>query len=128
MTSTTSTPLFREERVADACDIGALSETLTDRKVHGILESSHSLPLGVSLRCSSEAHCDMHVELWLTFGFTLVLFDFTSNSILPACVEVLSQRSTLDDPARRTLHERGFCPHHQYLSPQRGASGRCLRC
>lgn len=114
--------------MADACEIGTLPETLTDRKVHGTLKSSHSLPLGVSLRCLSEAHCEMHVELWLNFGFTLVPFDSTSNSILPACVEELSQRSTLDDPARRNLHERGCCPHHQCLSSQRGASGRCLRC
>lgn len=123
---TTCTSLFRDERVADACDIETCCKTLTDRKVHGISESSHSLLRGVSLRLLvwvTIAHA--RIELSLHFGLLLASSDLYVAPFFGSR-RGSSSALALDDPARRT-RMIGLTPLHQCLSFQREVCGRCLR-
>lgn len=123
---TTSTSLLREVRVADACDIEPCHKTLTDRKVHGVSENSHSLLRGVSLRSlvrGTVAHT--HEELSLCFGLLLASPDLHVTSFFGSR-RGTSSALAFDDPARRT-RTIGLSPLHQCLSSEREACGRCLR-
>jgi hypothetical protein len=123
---TTNASLLREERVADACDIETCHKTLTDRKVHGIPETSHSLLRGVSLRPTVWGTiARARGELLLHFGILLASFDLHITPFFGSR-RGSSSALALDDPARRT-RTIGFSPLHQCLSFQREACGRCLR-